>query len=144
MIPWLLCSFYLNCVKKKVLKKNWLTISLGFLWENVHLGYGYFLRLDLVGNDLWSGTKSGSTCHDVIITSLSSCYPTFRKKLFFSTFFKNLLREGFKKTIESVIMIIPPPPRFCKTVIALRFFFSRRFLLNWVIRVFLETHFESV
>ena len=51
--------------------------SYGFLWENVHLGYGYFLRLDLVGNDLPAGTKSESTCYDVIITSLpTSCYPT--------------------------------------------------------------------
>ena len=57
------------------------------------------------------------------------------------------LREGKKKPIESVIMIIPrrtPPPSFLRTVIALGYFFLRRFLINWVIQVCLETHFGYV
>ena len=74
---------------KKKLKKNRPTFSYGFLWENVHLGYGYFLRLDLVGNDLPSVTKSESNCYPVIIKSLpTSCYPTSRKTIFLFTFFE--------------------------------------------------------
>ena len=42
-----------------------------------------------------------------------------------------VVREGLKKSIESVIMIIPrrtpPPPLVLKTVIALRFFFCEVF-----------------
>ena len=58
-------------------------------------------------------------------------------------------REGLKKTIESVIMIIPrrtPPPSFLRTEIALGFFFWGwgRFLINWVIQVCIETHFRYV
>ena len=48
------------------------------------------------------------------------------KHLKFDTYFNKELWEGLKKTIESVIMIIPrrtPPPSFLRTVIALGFFF---------------------
>ena len=43
---------------KKKVEKNQPTFSYGFLWENVHIGYWYFLRLDLVGNDFRYVTKS--------------------------------------------------------------------------------------
>ena len=42
---------------------------------------------------------------------------------------QDLIREGFKKTIESVIMIIPhrTPPTFFRTVISFRIYFLRCF-----------------
>ena len=82
--------FFSKLCKKK-LKKNLPTLSYGFLWENVHLGYGYFLRVDLVGNNFWSVTKSESTGYPVIITPLpTSCYPTSKKKLYFLFLFLKL------------------------------------------------------
>ena len=48
-----------------------------------------------------------------------------------------------KKTIESVIMIIPrPPPSFFRTVIALDFFL-RCFLINYVIRYIMKPFFVN-
>ena len=50
-----------------------------------------------------------------------------------------IVREGVKKTIESVILIIPrlTPSSFLRTVIALGYFFVL-FLSNWVIRYVLK------
>ena len=51
--------------------------------------------------------------------------------------FISIVKEGVKKPIESVIMIIPcqTPPLFLRTAIALRCFFLQLFLINWVIQV---------
>ena len=83
----LICS---KLCKKKV-ERNGPTFSYRFLWERVLLGYGYFLRLDFVGNGLRSVRKSESTCYPIIITSLpTTCYPTSKKKLYFFLTFLEL------------------------------------------------------
>ena len=58
-----------------------------------------------------------------------------------------IFREGVKKKIESVIMIIPcrtTPPSFLRTVIGLGFFFRDVFFINPVSQVCLKTHFGYV
>ena len=66
----------------------------------MHDGYGYFMRLDLVGNNLRSVPKSKSSCYPVIITSLPTrCYPTFEKTLYFFLRFFNWLSIIFTVTL---------------------------------------------
>ena len=92
------------------MKKNWPTFSYGFLWENVHLGYGYFLHLDLVGSDFRYVTKSESTGYPVIITILpTSCYLTSRKKLYLLLLFLNIAKKAAQGIFEILSFTYSPP-----------------------------------
>ena len=72
---------------------------------------------------LWWGQVQGNCRYVFFVATQNNCS---------TSFYWSCLREGLKKTIESVIMIIPcrthpPTPSFLRTVIALGFFFAMFF-----------------
>ena len=60
-------------------------LTMFFLWEYVHLGFGYFLFSNSVRKAQQSWTKSKSCCYSIVIMSLqTNCYPTYRSQLYVS------------------------------------------------------------
>ena len=75
-----LFTFKFSALMPKISKENFAE----FLWENIHLGFGYALLLNPVGTAQQCGTISESRCYHVVFTSLlTNFYPTSRRKLHF-------------------------------------------------------------